>query len=69
MTKKTAIKEIKELDDSIDLLRDNWMNCSEKNKPRCMNVIDRLLDERLILMAERDKKVEPKKSSKQSNKC
>lgn len=53
---KQMKKEIKEIDDSLSLLRDNWMVCSEKNKSKYMKLIDRLLDERLLCMAQRDGK-------------
>lgn len=49
-------KEIKEIDDALGLLRENWLVCSEKNKSKYMKLIDRMLDERLLCMAKRDGK-------------
>lgn len=56
-TKKEIKAEIQEIDDSLGLLRENWLVCSEKNKTKYMRLINRLLDERLICMSERDAKV------------
>jgi hypothetical protein len=53
---KEVNKEIREIDDSISLIRTNWLTCSEKNKSKYMKLIDRMLDERLICMAKRDGK-------------
>jgi hypothetical protein len=62
MTKsqRQAIKDIEKLDDSLDLLRENMAVCSEKNKPRYMGLIDKVLDERLDLMSIRDGKKKEK---------
>jgi hypothetical protein len=54
---KQAKKDIEEIDESLSLLRDNWLVCSEKNKVKYQKLIDRMLDERLICMAARDGKV------------
>lgn len=51
---KDVNKEIKEIDDALSLLRENWLVCSEKNKRKYMKLIDKMLDERLICMSKRD---------------
>ena len=52
-----AKKEIVEIDESLSLLRDNWLVCSEHNKVKYQKLIDRMLDERLLCMAARDGKI------------
>lgn len=56
---KAVNKDIAEIDDSLSLLRDNWMACSDHNKAKYQKLIDRMLDERLLCMAVRDGKVVP----------
>lgn len=51
-----AKKDIAEIDESLSLLRDNWLVCSEQNKVKYQKLIDRMLDERLLCMAARDGK-------------
>lgn len=51
---KRAKKDILELDDSHGLLRENWLAATEVKKAKYMKLIDKMLDERLLLMAARD---------------
>jgi len=54
MTKRDAIKGIKEKDEELSLLREGWLSANEKNKSKYMRMIDKHLDERLDLMKVRD---------------
>jgi hypothetical protein len=56
MTSKAAIKEIKEKDEELSLLRDGWLNADAKNKSKYMRMINKHLDERFVLMKIRDDK-------------
>lgn len=51
-----ANEEISEIDETLSLLRDNWLICDEHNKLKYQKLIDRALDDRLLCMATRDGK-------------
>lgn len=58
--KGKALKEVKlkiqEIDESLSLLRTNWLACAPKNKEKYERLINKTLDERLVCMAKRDGK-------------
>lgn len=47
---------IEEHDESLSLLRKSWMEALPADKPKWSRMIDKALDERLQLMAKRDRK-------------
>jgi hypothetical protein len=49
-----AVAEIKEIDDTLNLLRENWLTAKELNRIKYMKLIDKSLDERLVAMAKID---------------
>lgn len=49
---------IKEHDKSLDALRQEWIDAPASRRGKLFKLIDRLLDQRLKLMQERDKKME-----------
>jgi hypothetical protein len=53
---KAVKQEIQELDDLLNLLRENWMTAKPINKERYMKLIDKVLDERFSIMLKRDGK-------------
>jgi len=55
--RKEVIGQIKELDESLGLLRENWMSAKGPNVEKYMKMIDKLLDERFTYMQKRDGKV------------
>lgn len=54
MNAKQAVKSIREKDAELSLLREGWMNAKNISKVRYMRMINKHLDERLILMKTRD---------------
>lgn len=52
----SAITQIEEIDQELGLVRKSWMEAAPSEKGRWINMINRLLDDRLKLMAKRDSK-------------
>lgn len=50
----TVLTQITEVDKTIKLVREFWVDAAVKEKPKYMERIDGLLDERLRLMKIRD---------------
>ena len=51
-----TLEQIEDTDKNIALLREKWIEEQPDKKARWMTMINKLLDERIELMAERDKK-------------
>lgn len=47
---------IEEHDETLSLLRKSWMDAAPADKAKWLRMIDKALDERLDLMARRDRK-------------
>lgn len=47
---------IAETDETLSLLRKSWMDAAPEDKSKWLALIDKSLDERLALMARRDRK-------------
>lgn len=54
MTKKEAKEKIKDIDDKLSILRESWMDSNEAKKDSWMSKINKVLDERLVVMKARD---------------
>jgi len=48
------IQQIAQLDETLSILRESWMDAKEEKKPEWMNKINAKLDERSRLMKLRD---------------
>ena len=54
MKKELIENKIKQVDEKLDILRESWMDARPKKKGHWMARIDEVLDDRLVLMEQRD---------------